>query len=87
MKRFLSLMFVVALGLTMVACDTPRENAVEERTEDAAEAAGVPEDRAEEMGEAAKDGAVTTTMPAATDTSSTVVTTPTETSSTTVTTT
>lgn len=85
MKRFLSLMFMVALGLSMIACDTPRENAVEERTEDAGEAAGLPEDTAEQQGEAAKDGAVT--APGASDTSTTVVTTPTETSSTTVTTT
>ena len=56
MKKWTYLLMLVAM-LGLVACDTPRENATEEKVEDAGEAAGMSEDAAEQQGEAVKDGA------------------------------
>ena len=61
MKQFLRML---ALGLALmgvVACDTPRENATEEKVEDQQEAAGKSEDAAEQAGEAAKETGTTDT--------------------------
>ena len=61
MKNFVRIL-ALALALTgVVACDTPRENATEEKVEDQQEAAGKSEDAAEQAGEAAKDTGVTDT--------------------------
>lgn len=71
MKKFL--IVALALSFLLAGCDTPAENATEERVEDAGEAAGMSEDAAEQRGEAVKDG--TATAYTATDTTATTVTT------------
>ena len=82
MKNFIRIL-AIALALTgLVACDSPSEQATEEKIEDKGEAAGMSEDAAEKQGEAATDGGVTDT----TGTTGTT-TTQTETSTTTVSTT
>lgn len=68
--RKLALLLMLLTGLFLVGCDSPAENATEERVEDAGEAAGRSEDAAEQQGEAAKEGE-TMTAPA-TDTGTTV---------------
>ena len=61
MKQFVRII-ALALALTgFAACDTPNENATEEKIEDRGEAAGQSEDKAEEHGEAVKDGTATDT--------------------------
>ena len=85
MKKFLVFLLALLMTVTLVACDTPKENATEEKIEDAGEAKGMSEDAAEQQGEAVKDGATTTV---GTDTVGTTgTTTTTATTSTTVTTT
>lgn len=69
-KRLLvALMMLFAAGF--IACDSPRENAVEERIEDQGEAAGQSEDAAEERGEAVSEGEAPATDTVLTDTSAT----------------
>ena len=90
MMKHLVKILALALALTgVVACDTPRENATEEKIEDRGEAAGQSEDAAEQHGEAVKDGTATdTTGTTGTSTTTTTGTTgTTTTTSTTVTTT
>lgn len=61
MKKSLALLFALFLLLPLAACDTPKENATEEKVEDRGEAAGQSEDAAEQQGEAVKDGTATDT--------------------------
>lgn len=90
MKKILALLMIVLASLGMLACDTPRENATEERVEDAGEAAGKSEDAAEQEGEAVKDGTATMTdtvlAPIGTETTGTTATTATSGTTTTTTT-
>jgi hypothetical protein len=75
MKRAVWMMLLLALFA--FGCDTPSEQATEERVEDQQDAAGVDEDVAEEQGEAAKDAtdtAVTATDATVTDTGATTAT-------------
>ena len=84
MKKLLAILFAMLLMMTVAACDTPREQAVEEKVEDTKEAQGMSEDAAEQQGEAAKDSAgtvmtdttgTTATTATVTDTSVTTATT------------
>lgn len=52
---------ILLLSLFLIGCDTPAENAQEERIEDSQDAAGVDEDVAEERGEAVSEGTATDT--------------------------
>ena len=69
---------ILAIALTLtstaffVACDSPKENATEEKIEDAGEAAGQSEDAAEARGEAVSEGRATDTI--STDTTATTAT-------------
>ena len=75
--KLLSLLMCAALtlGLFTVACDSPREQATEERIEDAGEAAGMEEDAAEEMAEERTEDPLTdTTLTTDTMASDTVLT-------------
>ena len=79
MKAFIRTL-AVALALVgafgLIGCDSPRENAVEEKVEDQQEAAGKSEDAAEQAGEAAKDTGMTdTTATSTTGTTGTTATT------------
>ncbi|HEX6084357.1 MAG TPA: hypothetical protein VF266_07515 [Thermoanaerobaculia bacterium] len=83
MKKILTMLLAAMMMLTLAACDTPKENATEERIEDAGEKAGQSEDAAEQHGEAVKDGTATDTTGTMGTTSTTA--TVTETSATTAT--
>lgn len=52
---------ILLLSLFLVGCDTPAENAQEERIEDSQEAAGVDDDVAEDRAEAISEGTATDT--------------------------
>jgi hypothetical protein len=81
-----ALVAILLTGIFGVACDTPAENRTEEKIEDAGEAQGMPEDKAENLGEAATstdttmtgvstDTVMTTTDTVMTGTDTTVTTT------------
>ena len=73
-KGFAALM--VLLALFAFGCDTPAEQATEERVEDQQDAAGVDDDVAEDRAEAASEGDLTATdATAATETTATTATT------------
>ena len=76
MKKWLAILFAIVLMLPLAGCDTPRENATEEKVEDQGEAAGQSEDAAEQQGEAVKDaGGTAATDTMGTDTGTTATTT------------
>ncbi|HEX6095025.1 MAG TPA: hypothetical protein VF432_01780 [Thermoanaerobaculia bacterium] len=81
--RALAIFLALTTSLFFLACDSPKENATEERVEDKGEAAGQSEDAAEARGEAVSEGQATDTI--STDTMATTATV-TETSATTATT-
>lgn len=68
------MVLVMFLALVAFGCDTPAENATEERVEDQQDAAGVDEDVAEERGEAVSEGTLTDTSATVTDTGVTAAT-------------
>ncbi|HYI10676.1 MAG TPA: hypothetical protein VEK57_16565 [Thermoanaerobaculia bacterium] len=51
MKKTLAILLVLVVGLFAIACDSPSENATEERLEDKGEAQGMREDPAEKQAE------------------------------------
>ncbi len=55
MKKFLVILLALTMALFAVACDSPAENATEEKLEDQGEAAGMREDPAEAQAEAVTD--------------------------------
>jgi hypothetical protein len=67
-KTAAAFLAVLLTGVFGFACDSPAENAKEERIEDAGEAQGMSEDKAESLGEAATDSTVTDTTLTGTET-------------------
>lgn len=82
LTRILAILLALTTCVFFVACDSPKENATEEKIEDQGEAAGQTEDAAEARGEAVSEGQTTDTI--TTDTMATTATV-TETSATTAT--
>lgn len=70
--RILAILLASVTTVFFIACDSPRENATEERIEDQGEAAGQSEDAAEARGEAVSEGQATDTV--TTDTTATTAT-------------
>jgi hypothetical protein len=70
--RALAIFLALMTSMFFLACDSPKENATEERIEDKGEAAGQREDPAEERGEAVSEGQATDTV--TTDTMATTAT-------------
>lgn len=79
--RLIAILLALTTAVFCVACDSPKENATEERIEDQGDKVGS-EDAAEERGEAVSEGQATDTV--TTDTMATTATV-TETSATTAT--
>jgi hypothetical protein len=62
LTRALAISLALTTGALFVACDSPKENATEEKIEDQGEAAGQSEDAAEARGEAVSEGQATDTV-------------------------